>query len=79
MPSSEERFQKLEMDFKEYYEELPEDEKKKRLGENKYNAVRSGEYAIAEYEAPLPEQRLSLEELRTRDKNLFLRSVKTTA
>lgn len=47
---------------------LPEDEQRKRLGSAKYNAWKSGDYRLQAYETPNARQRLSIVELKVRDK-----------
>ena len=61
----------LAIGFPEYIESLPEDEQKKRLGSAKFGLWKSGDYKLNPFEYPRPGQRLSMAELRERDKALF--------
>ena len=61
----------LAIGFPEYIESLPEDEQEKRLGAAKFGLWKSGDYKLNSFEYPRPGQRLSMAELRERDKALF--------
>lgn len=58
----------LEMDFDDYILLLSEEEQKKRLGTAKYDLWKSGEYKLKAYEQPNMGQRMSLAEVKERDK-----------
>lgn len=62
---------KLAMPFREYLRSLPKAEQKKRLGTAKYDLLKSGRYQLKAYEPPNGGQRLSMDELKARDKELF--------
>ncbi len=65
---------KLAMPFREYLRSLPKAEQKKRLGAAKYDLLKSGQYQLKAYEPPNGGQRLSMDELKARDKELFPKS-----
>lgn len=71
VPAIYSEYEKLEMSFKDYFNKLTEEEKSKRLGKKKYDLYKSGEYSLKFYETPLPEQQLTITQLKERDKNLF--------
>ena len=58
----------LAMTFPEYIAALDDEEMRRRLGENKYAAVKEGRYKITKFERPLPGQRRSLKDIQERDK-----------
>ena len=74
VPTNDEKYRQLDFDFKDYYASLTDEEKIDRVGQRKFALARDGEYAIKDYEPPMPEQRMSLAELKARDKSLFGRA-----
>ena len=75
VPGDEDKYKKLEMKFSEYYQELSKEEKIKRIGKEKYELAEIQEYKVDEYEPPAGQQRISLAQLKERDKKLFLSAV----
>ena len=63
---------KLDMSFSDYLRSLPETEQKKRLGVAKYDLMKSGQYRLKAYESPVGGQRLSMDEMKIRDKKQFV-------
>lgn len=61
----------MTISFPEYFESLSATEKRKRLGNKKYEQYKSGEYKIKPYEEPPASARMSLEEIRKRDSDAF--------
>ena len=61
----------LVMSFSNYMKSLPEEEQKKRIGDAKYDLLKSGKYKMKTYESPASGQRMSMAELKERDKKLF--------
>ena len=62
VPNGDDKFKELEMKFSEYYQELSSQDKIKRIGKEKYELAQI-------------KQRISLAELKERDKKLFLSAV----
>lgn len=75
VPYDAEKFKELEMKFSEYYQELSTQDKIKRIGKEKYELAQIKEYEIDNYEEPIQHQRISLAQLKERDKKLFLSAV----
>lgn len=75
VPSDDDKYKELEMKFSEYYQELSKEDKIKRIGKEKYELAQINEYEIDGYEEPGENQRVSLAQLKERDKQLFLSAV----
>jgi SPP1 gp7 family putative phage head morphogenesis protein len=61
----------LIMPFATYFGMLTPAQQKRRLGKDKYELFEQGEYEIDDYETPLNYQRMTLADLKRRDKGLF--------
>ena len=72
VPDDSSEYKKLDLPFSDYFAGLSEEEKEKRIGKEKYELALTGEYELDDYESPMPEQRVSMEELKERDKKIFL-------
>lgn len=75
VPNNNAQYKELNLDFTEYYQLLSREEKIKRIGKEKYELAQINEYEIEGYEKPTDHQRISLAELKERDKKLFLAAV----
>lgn len=75
VPNDDDKYKKLEMKFSEYYQELSKEDKIKRIGKEKYELAQIKEYEIDSYEEPNESQRISLAQLKERDKKLFLSAI----
>lgn len=71
IPNDGEDYSDLLMDFGDYFEELSPEAQQERLGKDKYGLLRSGGYKLMSYEEPLPNQRMTLPQLKERDISLF--------
>ena len=61
----------LILPFSSYFMMLTPTQQKKRLGNDKYELYELGEYELSEYETPLLNQRMTLADLKKRDRSLF--------
>ena len=72
IPDDGRNYNGLSMDFNSYLAVLPSDKQMSRLGNDKYDLWQARQYDLRDYETPMRGQRLSIEDLRERDKTLFV-------
>ena len=64
-------YSELLMNFDDYFNALSPEDQQARIGKDKYGLMLSGLYTLQPYEVPLPNQTMTLPQLKERDISLF--------